>query len=182
MVEKEHSAPFTPRIKSAVAGRADYSGLETLLTSNQRPQVILVRHGTTTQNSRVERLLKQPGTTLGDWIDLQSDPGLIDADLTAEGVEQCSRAGDLIRNHRFDAVFISPMTRTLHSAHLLFRDNCGFDDMDFFVHPLLREKVHVSADLLSTHDLQKRVAEWQTRFGTAKLSLCPSSGWELLEG
>ena len=33
-------------------------------------------------------------TTLGDWIDLQSDPSLIDTELTPEGVEQCFIAGE----------------------------------------------------------------------------------------
>ena len=80
------------------------------------------------------------------------------------------------------------MKRTLHTAQLLFRDNSGFDDMAFIVHPLLRERVHVSADLLSTNDLSKRVDQWQSRFGinpatkAAKLTLYLSAGWDVEEG
>jgi hypothetical protein len=45
----------------------------------------------------VERLLTEPAakgitTTLGDWMDLQTDPELIDTPLCPEGIKQCEEA------------------------------------------------------------------------------------------
>ena len=38
--------------------------------------------------------------------------------------------------------------------------------MNFIIHPLLREKLHVSADLLNSYDLQKIVQEWSQVFNS----------------
>jgi hypothetical protein len=56
------------------------------------------------------------------------------------------------------------MTRTLQTAYLLFQSNLSFPSTKFIVHPLLREKLHVSADLLSTYDLEARVTQWSSKF------------------
>ena len=55
-------------------------------------RVFLIRHAATIQNNRVEKLLTEPSmkglsTTLGDWIDLQTDPELIDTGLSQEGIK-----------------------------------------------------------------------------------------------
>jgi|LauGreDrversion4_2_1035121.scaffolds.fasta_scaffold450889_2 broad specificity phosphatase PhoE len=80
---------------------------------------------------------------------MQTDPGLIDAELAPEGIEECHQVGKLLNTYRFDVVFLSPMIRALQTALLVFRENIFFNDMAFIVHPHLREKVHVSGDLLS---------------------------------
>jgi broad specificity phosphatase PhoE len=90
---------------------------------------------------------------MGDWIDLQSDPQLIDTPLSPEGEKQCHEAAHRIQDIPFDVVFISPLTRCLQTALLIFKDNVNYNNMHFIIHPGLREKLHVSADLLSTYDL-----------------------------
>ncbi len=57
---------------------------------------------------------------MGEWIDLQSDPSLIDSELSLEGIEQCKFAAGKFSHKKFDVVFISPMKRCLQTAHNLF--------------------------------------------------------------
>jgi hypothetical protein len=46
------------------------------------------------------------------------------------------------------------MVRTLQTAYHLFHKHPNFDKIDFIIHPHLREKLHVTADLMHTYDLK----------------------------
>ena len=124
----------------------------------------------------MEKLLALPAakgvtTTLGDWIDLQTDPELIDTSLSQEGINQCQEAAKALKDYKFDVIFVSPLRRCLQTAHYLFKDNPHFPSMHFIIHEDLREKLHVSADLLSTYDLTSVRDTWTATFAPAKLSL-----------
>ena len=104
-------------------------------------------------------------------MDLQTDPELIDTPLCPEGIIQCEEAAESVKDYKFDVIFVSPLTRCLQTAHLIFKDNPHFPYMSFIIHESLREKLHVSADLLSTYDLPAIRDSWLPTFSPAALSL-----------
>jgi len=88
---------FNPNIKSAIVGKPDYSNIQEIFNETEQlstkidgKKVILIRHASTVQNVKVEKLLRHgqtTPTTLGEWIDLQSDPELIDSEISPEGIQ-----------------------------------------------------------------------------------------------
>jgi hypothetical protein len=45
----------------------------------------------------------------------------------------------------------------------MFKDNEYFKEMKFIIHPLLREKLHVAADMLASYDLEKIKENWSDK-------------------
>lgn len=75
--------PFSANIKSLLGGETEQKGIDDILEKNR---AFLIRHANTLQNSKVEALMNRRDTTLGDWIDVQGDPSLIDTELSEEGL------------------------------------------------------------------------------------------------
>jgi broad specificity phosphatase PhoE len=78
-------------------------------------QITYLVHGTSTDN--------EAGIRSG-W----SDP-----ELSTTGREQAKSLADMLQNHRFDAVFVSDLTRALQTA------SAAFSERAVIIEPRLRE-------------------------------------------
>ena len=47
----------------------------------------------------------------------------------------------------FKTLFVSPMRRTVETAYHIFRSHPNFREMEFIIHPDLREKISITGDL-----------------------------------
>ncbi|CDW81112.1 UNKNOWN [Stylonychia lemnae] len=86
-------------------------------------------------------------TTLGEWIDVQSDRKLIDSSLSERGRLQSKELQNVVNQFKFHTVFVSPLKRAIETAYWMFKGHKDFDQIKFVIFPLLMEKLHVSADL-----------------------------------
>lgn len=102
--------------------------------------MILVRHGQSHFNAH--------------YNVTRVDPGIVDADLTDEGVRQAERAGDSLRGEDVRAVLASPYSRTLHTATIIAK-RLG---LAITVEPLVHERTFFSCDIGSPRS--HLVAQW----------------------
>ena len=75
----------------------------------------------------------------------------------------CQEAGKHIKDTQFHTVFVSPMYRAIQTALEIFKEHPDFVNIKFVVHPLMRERLHVSSDAPNT-DIMKVLKEFQTNF------------------
>ena len=54
-----------------------------------------------------------------EWNSVGRYQGLLDPDLTERGREQAKRLAEVLKNERIDALFSSPLKRTLHTAKII---------------------------------------------------------------
>jgi len=78
-----------------------------------RKLLYLIRHGFALHNELYE--------TLG--VEAFRIPEVIDSPLTEEGHEQSLNLGRTIMDHKIDVVLVSPLLRTLETAHNIFKDH-----------------------------------------------------------
>jgi broad specificity phosphatase PhoE len=91
-------------------------------------KVLLVRHAKSHFNNDWPTPTTAINTILGtqrygpQHYKFASNPKYIDCSLCDEGVQQCEEAAVMLKDVRdLTTVFVSPMRRTLETAHLLFR-------------------------------------------------------------
>lgn len=100
-----------------------------------------------------------------EHYDFVKNPDYIDCALSESGVQQCEEAAVHLREVQdVRTVFVSPMRRTLETAHLLFRDHPAFKDIKFIVHPTLRENLCCSCDIPQL-EFAELAAEYSRKLG-----------------
>ena len=76
------------------------------------------------------------------------DPRYVDTLLTEEGEQQCLKNAETVNQMRdVEIVYISPLRRTLQTAHLLFGTHPDRERIRFVVDPNLRENLCCVGDL-----------------------------------
>ncbi len=91
--------------------------------------MILVRHGQSHFNLHF-------GAT-------RQDPGIVDAGLTATGMEQARAACEVLARHDIRRILASPYTRTLETTGII-RETL---DLPVTIEPLVREQAHFACDI-----------------------------------
>eukprot|EP00347_Sterkiella_histriomuscorum_P017571 403348825 len=103
--------------------------------------------------------LKNPGQnfpfTIDDWLDVQASKQMVDCDLMPESYEEELQTAKLLQNYKFHTVFVSPLKRSIQTAQRLFRNHPHFKTINFVVHPLLIERLHVAADIPKQRSFQE---------------------------
>jgi broad specificity phosphatase PhoE len=90
-------------------------------------------------------------------MNTESDPqaamqksATMDTDLTEFGWSQCREKQELAQKLDFDIVLISPLRRTLETAHCIFKKHPNFQQIRFVLAPLAREIVDIPANITET--------------------------------
>ena len=71
---------------------------------------------------------------------------------------------------------MSPLTRTIETAKFMLMNHPNFSRIQFYVHPMLREKFHVSADIPDSsfysldlnkyhQDMKTKVSDFSVKLG-----------------
>ncbi|CAI2375535.1 unnamed protein product [Moneuplotes crassus] len=103
--------------------------------------VILMRHGNTLFNLSYDQIFFEKGYG-NEILDLWHDDIFRDSPLSDFGIEQCKHTAQFAEQFDIDMVLISPMRRTLQTAHYLLRNHPQKDEIKYVVHPGIRERVY----------------------------------------
>ena len=76
--------------------------------------------------------------------------GTFDTELTEFGWIQCQEKQELAKLLDFEIVLVSPLIRTLQTAHCIFKAHPNFKNIRFILTPLAREIVDIPASLAET--------------------------------
>ena len=95
---------------------------------------------------------------VGRWLETYADENLVDAKLTAEGIEQCRIAAKHAAEIDFRTIIVSPLRRTMETAYHVFKDHPNFSKIKFELEPTIREKIGISGDIPLSNQ------EWQIAY------------------
>ena len=119
---------------------------------NKAASVILIRHGNSTFNKLFHEL-EGPGYVVHPkYFDIYSNLDIIDAPLSDLGIRQCLKASALVSKIKFGIVYISPLRRAIETAYYMFKDHPNFKNIEFIVHPLVRENIMTTSDIPDSID------------------------------
>ena len=74
-------------------------------------------------------------------------PGIIDAELSDEGIKQCVAQQNLANQLDIPVVLVSPLRRTITTAYYIFKEHPNFGKMKFVLAPLAREALLGAGDI-----------------------------------
>jgi hypothetical protein len=57
------------------------------------------------------------------------------------------KAARLSNQILFDYIFVSPLRRSMETAHEMFKDHPNFENIQFIIHPMLRENIMTAGDI-----------------------------------
>ncbi|CAI2376113.1 unnamed protein product [Moneuplotes crassus] len=104
-------------------------------------KVLLVRHANTLFNLAYVKMLHEKG--FGKEVcEFLQDESYRDTPLSEFGIEQCNYASKYANQLDIDLVLISPMRRTLQTAHYLLKLHPQKEDIKYVVHPGFRELLY----------------------------------------
>mmetsp|Transcript_24496 Transcript_24496/g.39494 ORF Transcript_24496/g.39494 Transcript_24496/m.39494 type:complete len:340 (-) Transcript_24496:200-1219(-) len=160
--ERDTAACATTATTTTQSRKGESKGKSLLRTGNKF--VTFIRHGQTEMN---EFLTKNPYRSSGF-----RDPGYYDTVLTATGISQARRLNSEFKRRNMkdeiELIMISPLTRTLQTAHyVFFEDDEDFERIPKLVIPHIREKLWLSSDVGSN---PSRLARTFTGFNFDHLS------------
>lgn len=121
----------------------------TLFEKNTVGKVLYVRHGQTEFNYQMKIIGED---------NVQTIPALIDSCLSPQGLESIKGAIDAISSLTFEAVYCSPLKRTLQTAFYLIENHPQREATVVYVHPLITEKVNGVHDY--SFDIIKKKSEY----------------------
>ncbi|CAI2375738.1 unnamed protein product [Moneuplotes crassus] len=132
-------------------------------------KVILLRHANTVFNLEHDLFLASNGY-VRDVLDIQYEEKHRDTPLSEFGVEQAKYASRFARGLDIDLVLISPLRRTLQTAYYLLRTHPNKENMNYVVHPDIREHL-VGVSEMTENWENKFIDEYQYYFPNLDSSL-----------
>ena len=88
-----------------------------------------------------------PNKTQEGLLKLYVDATLIDPTLAEFGFDQTLHGAKATSKINVHTVFVSPLRRALTTAHNLFCQHPNFENINFVVEPLMRERIHTTCDI-----------------------------------
>ena len=125
------------------------TGLQESLSSLQANKVIAIRHAES-QANEVPKAMNEVNYNF------------IDAVLSPEGHTQCAAKQELAAQIDFGVIYLSPLRRSLMTAHCMFKTHPNFSNIKFVLAPLARETLIFAGDVPS--DLNSVLEEFSPLF------------------
>ena len=98
---------------------------------NLTGKVIFLRHGETDYNKDINK----------KGAKIKYDINYLDGHLNLNGKRQAEKASLLFKNLDIEAIYVSPLYRTLESASIIFKNHPKKSNLKLIVHPLLSEVI-----------------------------------------
>ena len=105
---------------------------EKLYDSNLNGKILYIRHGQTNYN-------KNSNKSNLNIMKIKSE--YIDCDINEKGIEQTKKISNIIEQLDIEEIYVSPLSRTLHTALILFKNHPQKDKIIIKVHPLITEVI-----------------------------------------
>ncbi|CAI2374853.1 unnamed protein product [Moneuplotes crassus] len=119
-------------------------------------KVLLLRHGNTLFNLTYDKIFHDKGYGQ-EILDFWHDDNYRDSPLSEFGIEQCKYASQFADKLDIDMVLISPLRRTLQTAHYVLRNHPQKEEIKYVIHPGIREHVYGYCEM--TRNWEKKYNE-----------------------
>ena len=135
------------KIKKPIKPPNNQSTSNPIFAKNLKGKIIFIRHGETDYNKDLNK--KGPK--------IKYDINYLDGHLNINGQKQAEKASELFKNLDIEAIYVSPLYRTLESAFTIFKDHPKKSEIQLIVHPLLTEVVSSMNNFSDDIDIKKNL-------------------------
>jgi len=105
---------------------------EKLYEKNTNGKILYIRHGQTNYNKNSNK---------SNLNIISTKPEYIDCDLNEKGIEQTNKLSNQIIKFKIEQIYVSPLSRALHTALILFKNHPDKDKIIIKIHPLITEVI-----------------------------------------
>jgi bisphosphoglycerate-dependent phosphoglycerate mutase len=103
-----------------------------LYEKNSNGKILYIRHGQTNYNKNSNK---------SNLNIMKIKPEYIDCDLNEKGIEQTNKLSNQIIKLKIEQIYVSPLSRALHTALILFKNHPEKDNIIIKIHPLITEVI-----------------------------------------
>ena len=105
---------------------------EKLYEKNTNGKILYIRHGQTNYNKNSNK---------SNLNIISTKPEYIDCDLNEKGIEQTNKLSNQIIKLKIEQIYVSPLSRALHTALILFKNHPDKNKIIIKIHPLITEVI-----------------------------------------
>ena len=129
----------TPKANKPISGK--------IFVKNLTGKVIFLRHGETDYNKDINK----------KGAKIKYDIQYLDGHLNLDGKKQAEKASELFKNLDIEAIYVSPLYRTLESASIIFKNHPKKSNIKLIVHPLLSEVISSMNNFIDDIETKKNL-------------------------
>ena len=135
------------KIKKSIKPKKNKSSSNPIFAKNLEGKIIFIRHGETDYNIDINKKGSK----------IKFDINYLDGHLNSNGEKQAENSSDKFNNIDIEAIYVSPLYRTLESAFILFKNHPKKDNIQLIVHPLLTEVVSSMNNFTDDIEIKKSI-------------------------
>ena len=135
------------KIKKQFKPPNNQSTTNPIFAKNLEGKIIFIRHGETDYNKDLNK--KGPK--------IKYDINYLDGHLNINGQKQAEKASELFKNLDIEAIYVSPLYRTLESAFIIFKNHPKKSKIQLIIHPLLTEVISSMNNFSGDIDIKKKL-------------------------
>ena len=110
-------------------------------------KIIFIRHGETDYNIDFAK----------KGAKIKYDINYLDGHLNSNGIKQAEKTAEIFKNIDVEAIYVSPLYRTLESASIIFKNHPKKSELQLIIHPLLTEVISSMNNFTDDIDLKKSI-------------------------
>ena len=135
------------KIKKGIKHKNNKSSSNPIFAKNLEGKIIFIRHGETDYNIDIVKKGSK----------IKFDINYLDGHLNTNGEKQAEKSSNIFNNIDIEAIYVSPLYRTLESAYILFKNHPKKNNIQLIVHPLLTEVVSSMNNFTDDIDTKKSI-------------------------
>jgi len=135
------------KIKKGIKHKNNKSSSNPIFAKNLEGKIIFIRHGETDYNIDIVKKGSK----------IKFDINYLDGHLNSNGEKQAEKSSNIFNNIDIEAIYVSPLYRTLESAYILFKNHPKKNNIQLIVHPLLTEVVSSMNNFTDDIDIKKNI-------------------------
>ena len=135
------------KIKKGIKNKNNKSSSNPIFAKNLEGKIIFIRHGETDYNIDIVKKGSK----------IKFDINYLDGHLNTNGEKQAEKSSNIFNNIDIEAIYVSPLYRTLESAYILFKNHPKKNNIQLIVHPLLTEVVSSMNNFTDDIDTKKSI-------------------------
>ena len=135
------------KVKKTFKPKNNKSSSNSIFAKNLEGKIIFIRHGETDYNKDINK----------KGAKIKFDINYLDGHLNYNGQKQAEKSSELFKNFDIEAIYVSPLYRTLESAILLFKNHPKKENLKLIVHPLLTEVISSMNNFTDDIEIKKSI-------------------------
>ena len=138
-MKKKFKKPLNSKVSKPLTNK--------IFAKNLDGKVIFIRHGETDYNIDFSKKGSK----------IKYDINYLDGHLNSNGQKQAEKSSELFKNLDVEAIYVSPLYRTIESANNIFKNHPKKNNLEIIIHPLLTEVVSSMNNFTDDIEIKKNL-------------------------